>query len=89
MDPEEAECHHMGTPFGPCATGTAAGSDAAAIKHDRNIVGSFRLTGLTGHHCSAEMEAWLKGTVTKRRTELENTTGIDWTRKHSSLLYFI
>lgn len=58
MDPEEAEGHHMSTPFGSSATGAAAGSDAAAIKHDRHVVSSFRLTGLTGHNCSTEMEAW-------------------------------
>lgn len=49
----------MGTPFGPSTTGAAAGSDAAAIKHDRHVVGSFRLTSLTGHHCSTEVEAFL------------------------------
>ena len=57
VDPEEAECHHVGTPLGPGATGAAAGSDAAAVKHDRHIVGPFGLTGLTGHHCSTEVEA--------------------------------
>jgi len=41
VDSEEAQGHHMGTPFGSCTTGTAAGSDAAAIKHDCHIVGSF------------------------------------------------
>lgn len=57
VNPEEAEGHHMSTPFGTSAACTAAGRDAAAIKHDGHIVGSFRLTGLTGHHCSTEMEA--------------------------------
>lgn len=47
----------MGTPFGPSATGAAAGGDTAAIKHDSHVIGSFRLAGLTGHHCSAEVEA--------------------------------
>lgn len=56
MDPEEAECHHMSAPLGSCTTGTAAGSDAAAIEHDCNIVGSFRLTGLSGNYCSTEMK---------------------------------
>ena len=60
MDPEEAERHHVSAPFGPGATRTAAGSDAAAIKHDRHVVGSFRLAGLAGHHCGTEMEAWKK-----------------------------
>lgn len=58
VDPEEAKCHHMSTPFGPGSTGTAAGGDAAAIKHDRNVVGSLWLTRLTGHNCSTEMEPW-------------------------------
>lgn len=57
MDPKEAECDHMGTPFGPGATGAAAGSNAAAVKHDGHVVGSFRLTSLTRHHCGTEMEA--------------------------------
>lgn len=56
MDPEEAERHHVSAPFGPSAAGTAAGGDAAAIKHDCYIVCSFRLTRLIGHHCSTEME---------------------------------
>lgn len=58
VDSEEAERHHMGAPFGACAAGTAAGSDATAVEHDRHVVGSFRLTGLTGDHGGAEMEAW-------------------------------
>lgn len=53
MNPKEAESHHMGTPLGPGATGAAAGGDAAAIKHDGHVVGSFRLASLTGHHGSA------------------------------------
>lgn len=57
MNPKEAESHHMGTPFGPSTTGAAAGGDAAAIKHDGHVIGSFRLAGLAGHHCSAEVEA--------------------------------
>lgn len=56
MDPEEAERHHVSAPFGPSAAGTAAGGDAAAIKHDGYIVRSFRLPRLIGHHCSTEME---------------------------------
>lgn len=57
MNPKEAESHHMGTPFGPSTTGAAAGGDAAAIKHDGHVIGSFRLAGLAGHHCSTEVEA--------------------------------
>lgn len=57
MDPEEAESHYVGAPFSTSSAGAAAGSDAAAIEHDGHIVGPFRLTSLTGHHCSTEMEA--------------------------------
>lgn len=57
VDPEEAQGHHMGAPFGPSATGAAAGSDAAAIEHDRHIVGAFGLPRLVGHHCGTEVEA--------------------------------
>lgn len=58
MDPEEAERNHVGAPFGPGTAGAAAGRDAAAVKHDRHVVGAFRLAGLVGHHGSAEMETW-------------------------------
>lgn len=47
----------MGAPFGPSATGAAAGGDAAAIEHDSHVIRSFRLAGLTGHHRSTEVEA--------------------------------
>lgn len=60
MDSEETESHYMGTPFSPSSTGAAAGGDAATVKHDSYVVGSFRLSSLTRHHCSTEMEAWLK-----------------------------
>lgn len=75
MDPEETECHHMGTPLGSCTTGTAAGGDATAIKHDRHVVGSFRLTGLSGDYCSTEMKALYmkteKNKISKDNNEFE------------------
>lgn len=58
MYSEKAESDYVGTPFCPGAAGTAAGSDAAAVKHDGHVIGCFRLTRLTGHYSSAEMEAW-------------------------------
>ncbi len=85
MDPKEAECHYMGTPFGPSAASAATGSDAAAIKHDRHIVGSFRLTGLTGHHRGTQMEALQKETITERQQEL---VGQRKEMSLSSMLYF-
>lgn len=57
VDPEEAQSDHVGAPFGPGAARAAAGRDAAAVEHDGHVVGSFRLAGLTGHHCSTKMEA--------------------------------
>lgn len=60
MNPEETECHHMGTPLSSSAAGTAAGSNTAAVKHNRHVVCSFRLTSLSWHHCSTEMETWYK-----------------------------
>ena len=41
VNPEETEGHHVGAPLGPGATGAATGSDAAAVEHDRHIVGPF------------------------------------------------
>lgn len=56
MDPEEAERNHVGAPLGPGAAGAAAGRDAAAVEHDRHVVGPFRLAGLVGDHGGTEME---------------------------------
>lgn len=60
MDAEETECHDMGTPFGPSPTGTAAGSDPAAVKHHSHVVGPFGRDHLRWHHCSTQVEPWGK-----------------------------
>lgn len=56
VDAEETECHHMGAPFGPSATGAAAGSDPAAVKHHSHVVGPFGRDHLRWHHCSTQVE---------------------------------
>lgn len=73
MDPKETKGHYMGTPFGPSSTCAAAGSDAATVEHDGHIVGSFRLTGLTGHHGSTEVEAWRQEDREERREKTYTT----------------
>lgn len=56
VDAEETECHDMGAPFGPRATGAAAGSDPAAVKHHGHVVGPFGRDHLRWHHRSTQVE---------------------------------